>query len=49
MNDVTYDELELLICLHFLMAASGITKEGVPFQVAWRCFTVAVQYFEESI
>jgi len=30
MNDVTYDELELLICLHFLMAATGINKEGVP-------------------
>jgi len=29
MTTLTYGELELLICLHFPMAATGINKEGV--------------------
>jgi len=29
-----YGELELLICLHFPMAAIGINKEAYPFDVA---------------
>jgi len=29
MNDVTHGELELLICLHFPMVATGINKQGV--------------------
>ena len=56
MTSLTYGELELLIYLYFPMAAMGINKEGVslwcgwrPFQVAWQCFDVAVQYFEEIL
>jgi len=30
MTSLSYGELELLICLHFPMAATGIYKEGVP-------------------
>jgi len=29
MTSLTYAEIELLICLHFPMAATGINKEGV--------------------
>jgi len=29
MMSLTYGKLELLICLHFSMAATGINKEGV--------------------
>jgi len=29
MTSPIYDELELLICLHFPMVATGINKEGV--------------------
>jgi len=29
MKSLTYSELELLICLHFPMAATGRNKEGV--------------------
>jgi len=29
MTSLTYDKLELLICLHFPMAATGINKVGV--------------------
>jgi len=29
MTPLTYVELELLICLHFPMATTGINKEGV--------------------
>ena len=32
MMSLTYSEL--LICLHFPMAASGINKEGCPFDMA---------------
>jgi len=28
MTSLTYGELQLLICLHFPMAATGIYKEG---------------------
>ena len=34
MTSLTYAELELLICLHFLMAATGINKEACHFDVA---------------
>ena len=46
-----YCELELLICVHFPMAATLINKEDACglwlFQVSFQCFNVAVQYFEE--
>jgi len=29
MTSITYSKLELLICLHFPTAATGINKEGV--------------------
>jgi len=29
MTSLTYGKLELLICLHFPMAATGISKESV--------------------
>ena len=34
MTDVTYGELELLICLHFPMVATGINKGACHFDVA---------------
>ena len=47
--------LESLICLHFLMAATGINKGACHFDVAsspfkchfGACFDMAEQYFEE--
>jgi len=38
MTSLTYGELELLICLHFSMAATGIKKEGVSLWCGWRPF-----------
>jgi len=32
MTSLTYGELELLICLHFPMAATGINKEGMSLR-----------------
>jgi len=34
MTSLTYSKLELLICLHFPMAATGINKEGCHFNVS---------------
>ena len=51
-NDVTTcHKLQLLICLHFSMAATGINNweggvgEGCHFNVASKCFDVAMLYF----
>ena len=34
MTSLTYSKLELLSCLHFPMAATGINKEGCHFDVS---------------
>jgi len=42
MTSLTYSKIELLICLHFPMVATGLSNEGVSLYVA-------VRYFEEIL
>jgi len=56
MTSLTFSEFRVVDLFTFPMVATGINKEGVtlmwllqPFQVAWRCFDVAAQYFEEIL